>query len=122
MPSQRMLRERMVASRDHVDGDCEKSVDNTHKMLVPTQAGNPGCAAGGGTTMRLPGIWGGSLTNLLLTGVMPQPHGSPTFSQLDSDSRLAADIVDGEKSGAGWDGGTSGRDEMIGPEMTTTHS
>ena len=79
----------MVGDTANADSNDEmqgwvKPVDNIHKMLEPAQAGNPGCAVGGGTTCRLPGCWEGPQTNLLLTGVMPQPHGSPTSSQLDS--------------------------------------
>ena len=36
-----------MSGQEFVDKDWEKPVSNTHKMLVPTQAGNPGCAAGG---------------------------------------------------------------------------
>ena len=71
---------------------------DTYKMLEHTQAGKPGCAACGGTTNTLPGSWGGSLTNLLQTSVMPQPHGSPTFSQMDSESRWTTNIDDGDMS------------------------
>jgi hypothetical protein len=75
----------------------EKPVVKNHNMLEPTQAGNPGFAAGGGTLKRLPGCWGGPLTNLLLTGVMPQPHSGPTLPQCERDDMsLVACNVDGE--------------------------
>ena len=91
--------------RGDLDGRWDKSVGNTHKILVPTQAGNPGCAASGGILKRLPGCWGGSITNLLLTGIMPQPNRSPTSYQLkftiqstvsvDVETSGNAEVIDG---------------------------
>ena len=54
-----------------LDGDCDDL-----EIPVPTQAGNPGCAASGGYSEGSCDGWGGACTPPVPTWIMPQPHRS----------------------------------------------
>ena len=61
---------------------------------------------------RLTECWEDSLSNLLQTGIMPQPRGSPTLFQYESGDEMMSHEMT-EKV----DGGTSGRDSNTGDEI-----